>query len=174
MFSEETVQRFVKALYPVGAMLLLVPLADLTLRQFPPQFDTLQWRFGMVGLLMGNLGTIMLGLGLLGLVSAILDNRTALRIIGFASIALAVVVLGAMTLFALDAIQIRRLAAPNFKKPILVSSLSALFSGSFGVLTSLVLGRGALVAARGMRTGERRPKAAAPIVVGRSQVNESV
>ena len=174
MLSEETVQRFAKALYAVGAMLVLVPLVDLMLRQFPPQFDTLQWRFGMAGLLMGNLGTIMLGLGVLGLTAAILDNRTALRIVGFVALALAIIVLGTMALFALDAIQIRRLAAPNFKRPILTSSVSALFSGMIGAITAIVLGRGALVAARGVRSSERRPKAASPIVVGRSQVNESV
>ena len=171
MFSEENVQRYVKGLYPVAALLILVPLVDLSLRIFPPQFGTLQWRFATAGLLLGNLGTILLGLGILGLVAVIVGHRTLLRVLGIVGLAAAVVLLAVLVLFALDAIQIRRLANPNFKRAVLLSSTGALFNGLMGTLTLGLLGRAALVASRAVRAVERRArpgvKAASPIVVGR-------
>jgi hypothetical protein len=147
-----------------------VPLVDLSLRVFPPQFGTLQWRFATVGLLLGNLGTILLGLGLVGLIAAIAENRTLLRVLGFFALAFGVVLLATLVLFMLDAVQIRRLANPNFKRQVLVSSIGALFNGAFGTIALVVLGRGAIVssrAPRGAPTAARRAaKPASPLVVG--------
>ena len=173
MLLEENVQRYVKGLYPVAALLILVPLVDLTLRVFPPQFGTLQWRFATVGLLFGNLGTVLLGMGLMGLVAALVGHRTPLRVLGFVALTIAVVLLAVLVLFALDAVQIRRLAAANFRRPVLLSSIGALITGSLGILALAGMGRGALLASRRpVRAAERRPKAA-PIVVSRPGATES-
>ena len=168
MFSEENVQRYVKALYPVAALLILVPLMDLTLRVFPPQFGTLQWRFATAGIFLGSLGTIMLGLGLTGLVAVISGHQKVLRVLGFAALALGVVLLALLVLFALDAIQVRRLANPNFKRAVLLSSTGAMFNGLFATFALFMLGRGGIVASKATRTVARRPKPASPIVVSRS------
>lgn len=151
MLPDENVNRFAKALYPVAFLLMLVPLADLALRTFPPQFGTLQWRFATVGLLLGNFGTVLLGLGLSGLIAAFAGHRTMLRTVGIVAFVLAALTLGVLVLFTLDAVQIRQLAAPNFKRSILTSSVGALFTGGFGTLALLVLGRGAMQASRPSR-----------------------
>jgi hypothetical protein len=84
---------------------------------------------------------------------------------------MAVFTVALLLMFALDAVQIRRLAVSNLKRPILMSSLGALFTGGLGTLAWLLLGRGALAASRGGRAaataarGAARP-AAAPLVVG--------
>jgi hypothetical protein len=171
VFSDENLQRYARALYPVGFVLLLVPIMDLTLRSMPPQFGTLQWRFATVGLLLGNYGTILLGAGLVGLVAAISGHRTALRVLGIASVVMAVLTVAALLMFVLDAVQIRRLAAANFKRPILMSSLGALFTGGLGTIAWVVLGRGALAASRGGRAAAPAARgpvraAASPLVVG--------
>lgn len=171
MLLEENVQRFTKGLYPVAVLLILVPLADLTLRSFPPQFGTLQWRFGTVGLLLGNYGTILLGLGLMGLVAAIQGARGVLRGVGFASLLLAVITLALLISFGFDAIQIRALAQPAFKRQILTSAVGALFTGTLGTIALIMMGRAALAASRTTRTvataaGVRAKAAASPLVVG--------
>jgi uncharacterized membrane protein len=171
VLSDENLQRYARALYPVALVLLLVPIVDLTLRSMPPQFGTLQWRFATVGLMLGNYGTILLGAGLLGLVAALTGNRTVLRVLGIGAIVMAVLTVAALLMFVLDAVQIRRLAAANFKRPILMSSLGALFTGSLGTIAWVVLGRGALAASRAGRAaaaaarGAVRP-APSPLVVG--------
>jgi hypothetical protein len=153
----DQVQRYAKGLYPVALLLILVPLVDLSLRTFPPQFGTLQWRFATVGLMFGNFGTILLGFGLLGLAASLAEHRKFLRGLGFAALAIAVVTLAMLALFALDAIQIRRLANANFKRAVLLSSMGALFTGTFAMTALAVLGRAAIVASR---IGPRGPRAA--------------
>ena len=171
MLPDETLQRYARALYPVAFVLLLVPIMDLLLRSMPPQFGTLQWRFATVGLLLGNYGTILLGAGLLGLVAALTGNRTVLRALGIGAVVMAVLTVAALLMFALDAVQIRRLAQPALKRAILTSSAGAGFTGTLGTLAWIVLGRGALAASRAGRVvasaarGAVRP-AVSPLVVG--------
>lgn len=181
MLSEEAVRRYARALYPVAFLLMLVPLVDLGLRSMPPQFGTLQWRFATVGLLLGNYGTIILGVGLLGLVATLAGDRGVLRAAGIISLVMAAVTLGILALFLLDAVQIRNLAAANFKRPILTSSLGATFTGLFGLVAWLSIARAAMAASRGVAArgaaGTRdagRPRAAAPIVVAPSGTSEAV
>jgi hypothetical protein len=168
---EENVQRYTKGLYPgrrpphPGAA--RGPRAAVV----PAQFGTLQWRFGTAGLLLGNYGTILLGLGLFGLVAALQGNRALLRGVGFAAITLAVITLALLVAFTFDAIQIRALAQPAFKRQILTSSVGALFAGLLGTLTLVLLGRAALAASRATRTvasgGRARvANAPSPLVVG--------
>ena len=89
VFSDENFQRYSRALYPVASLLILVPLVDLTLRVYPPQFGSLQWRFVTVGMFLGNFGTMLLGLGLVGLIATINGHRGILRTIGYIALALA-------------------------------------------------------------------------------------
>jgi hypothetical protein len=175
VFSDERIQRYARALYPVCFLLVFVPLADLTLRAFPPQFGSLQWRFGIVGLLLGNFGTILLGTGLMGFVAAINGHRRFLRTLGYIALVLAAVILAILALFALDAIQMRQLANVNYKRTVLFSSIGAMFAGLFGVGVLLSVGLGALAASRGTSSAsERRGRAAAsPLLVAKPGAGEA-
>lgn len=166
MFTDENIQRYVKALYPVSLLLILVPLADLTLRVFPPQFGSLQWRFTTVGILLGNFGTILLGFGLLGFVAAVAGHRTVLRAIGYLGIAMTVVTVAVLALFLLDAIQMRQVVNANAKRVVLTAGVGAMFTAILGMISFLSIARGALAATRRGTTAAqvRRPKAASPLV----------
>jgi hypothetical protein len=168
VFTDENIQRYVKALYPVALLLILVPLSDLSLRTFPPQFGSLQWRFQTVGLLLGNYGTIILGLALLGFVGVLRGNRTVVRVVGFVGLVMAVITGAIIALFVLDAVQMRQIVQANFKRVILTAGTGALFTALFGVLTFISIARGALAATRrGTPTAPTRPVApAAGLVVG--------
>ena len=166
MLSDENIERYAKAMYPVAILLIIVPLVDLSLRAFPPQFGSLQWRFGTVGLLLGNFGTILLGMGLVGLIAALVGHRGVLRTLGYVSLVVAVGTLAVIALFALDALQMRQLANANFKRNILLSSSGAMFAGLFGIITLASLARGALKASRPTSSMSRRTQpAASPLVV---------
>lgn len=165
MSLDETASRYAKALYGVTLLLVLVPLADVAIRSMTGEFGSLQWRFGLVGILFGNLGTVVLGLGLAGLIAALVGNRGTLRGVGFFAILLAVVLVALMALFALDALQMRRLVVAAVKRQVLLSSAGAAASAGMAVIALGMIGRGALVASRSARTPERRTRpAAAPLV----------
>jgi hypothetical protein len=175
VLSDESLQRYTRALYPIAFLLILVPLTDLSLRAFPPQFGSLQWRFGTVGLMLGNFGTILLGAGLVGLIATINGHRGMLRVLGYLALALAAVTLAVLALFALDALQMRTLANANLKRAILLSAGGAIFAGTFGAIALFFIGRGALAASRpvgGVMKRATRP-AASPLVVAGQGVGEA-
>jgi len=148
VLPDENLSRYAKSLYPAALLLVIVPLADLSLRAFPAQWGSLQWRFGIVGLLFGNFGTILLGAGLIGLIAALCGHRGILRALGYSTLVVAIVTVVMLGLFLLDAVQMRQLANANFKRAILLSASGALFAGLFGTFTLVAMGRGALIAGR--------------------------
>ena len=101
-------------------------------------------------------------------------HRTALRVLGFAALVLAIVLLAVLVLFALDAVQIRQMAAAGYKRQIVVSSLGAAFAGTMGMIALFLMGRGALVASKMTRLPERRVKTApSPLVVAGSGAGDA-
>jgi hypothetical protein len=165
VLSDANIQRYAKSLYPISFLLILVPLMDLTLRALPPQFGSLQWRFGTVGLLLGNFGTILLGTALVGFVAAIAGDRRTLRVIGYVAMLLAVLTVALLALFVLDALQMRQLANANYKRVVLLSASGAMFAGILGTIALIAIARGALAASRGSYEVSRRQRAASPLVV---------
>ncbi len=171
VLSEENLLRYVRALYSVGLLLVLVPLVDLTLRSFPVQFGTLQWRFSTVGLLLGNYGTLILGVALIGFTAALLGDRGVLRIVGTGALIMAVVTIALLVLFALDAVQLRQLVAVAVKHQVGVSAIGAVATGLLGASAWFFVGRGAMTASRSGRVvASRNSRSAAPLVMGASPV----
>lgn len=170
VLSEETLSRYVRALYPVGLLLVTVPVVDLVLRSLPPQFGTLQWRFATVGLLLGNYGTLILGAALVGLTAALLGERGVLRAVGIGALVMAVFTLAVLVLFALDALQLRGLVAPAVKRQVGLSAAGAAVTGLLGAATWFLVGRAAMNASRGTRpaVASRGGRAASPLVMASS------
>ena len=175
VLSDENIQRYTKSLYPVALLLILTPLADLGLRAFPPQFGSLQWRYGTVGLLLGSFGTLLLGIGLFGFVAAVCGHRTLLRAMGYATLALGVLTVALFLFFVLDAVQIRQLANANFRTQILKSTIGASFTALVGTATLFVIGRGAVSASRPTSLPGRRVRSApATLVVASPGAQDAV
>lgn len=165
MLSEENLLRYVRALYAVGLMLVVVPLVDLALRSSQTEIGTLNWRFGIVGLLFGNYGTLILGAALIGFAAAILGDRGVLRAVGGAALVMAVLTLALLVLFALDAVQLRQLVAYNVKRQVGLSSLGAAVTGGLGTIVWFLVGRGAMTASRSGRVVSSRTRAPSPLVM---------
>jgi hypothetical protein len=166
VFTDENIQRYVKSLYAVGLLLILVPLVDMVLRGSPMQFGSLQWRFTIVGLLFGQMGTITLGFALTGLAAAVTGQTGRLRAVGYAGLVFAALVLASLALFALDALQMRQLAAANAKRVIFSAAAGASTAAVLGTVALIAIGRGALGASRaGSVTSRRTRPAPSPLVV---------
>ncbi len=165
MLSEDSFLRYVRALYPVGLMLMLVPVVDLVLRSLPPQFGTLQWRYSATGLFLGNYGTLILGVALIGFTAALIGDRGILRAVGVGSLIMAVVTLAILALFGLDAIQLRQLVAVNLKTQVATSAAGAAFTGLLGTMAWFLMGRAAMTASRDTRPVTTRGRAPSPLVM---------
>ena len=59
-----------RGLYPLGAYLILIPLLDVSTRAIPFASQNVAWRFGMAGLVFANVGTVLIGLSIVGLIAA--------------------------------------------------------------------------------------------------------
>ena len=165
MLSEDNLLRYVRSLYAVGLMLVLVPILDLALRSYPPQFGTLQWRFATTGLLLGNYGTLILGASLIGLTAALLGDRGILRAVGTGALIMAVVTLALLVLFALDAVQLRQLVTATVQRQIGLSSAAAAVTGVLGTVAWFIIGRNAMAASRSNRPVASRGRVASPLVM---------
>ena len=121
------------AAYVVSAALILFPLTDTFTSLYPWNIGEPRWRFGAVGLLSSALLIPMLGV-LVALVTAtVLEQRMARRVLGILCIAGAVVCLGALGSFALDALQPRAAVRPEMQlsfKVAAVSGTNCIWSGA--------------------------------------------
>jgi len=123
---------YVRALYPVGAALVLFPLSDIFSRFFPANLHNLQWRFAVLGLGMSSMSVMIIGVALLGLVAAMRENRPLLRVLAIYSALIAIALLAALGLFGLDTLQLRGLVRNPAAKPQITKM--AVTAGIAGVL----------------------------------------
>ena len=169
MLPNEKVNRVLKALYPLGVLLAVVPLVDWTAKIYPFYPAMVQWRFGTLVALIAQLGIMLTGFGIVAAIAAFVGHRTLLRVLaGVAGLgaALAVVVL---LMFVLDTLQMRGSVTDDATRLAMTKTLisgTATAIGAIVVLASLAVGlfRGAA----DLREGKSRRGAEATVVRGRS------
>jgi hypothetical protein len=120
--------------YAIAFLLILFPLLDTALSVFPPRFGEVAWRFGATGIFSRTLMTPLLGLLLAFAVALLREQRKMQRAIAIVSALAAVVVIGAMGMFVLDAVQMRVQVRPQAKTAFDVASLVALGRFTLGLL----------------------------------------
>jgi chromate transport protein ChrA len=152
------------AVYPILAVLVLHQLSDLLISITPMRLDDVTWRYGATGLLIGATPTIAIGLGLMLLVSALLDNRTAARWLGIVAMVVAVVIAFAILSFGLDALQVRRMIREDAKPGFDDAGLKSMVLAILFVPTLLYTGWQGFRFAKG--AGEKRVDNSPPIVIG--------
>jgi hypothetical protein len=94
-------------LYAVAALLFLLPLVDFLLGIPPAQLSSVQWRFAAVGLLSGYTLTPILGVALAFVVSAMLKQYMAQRVLVLACFLGALLLIVLSMGFLLDVMQLR-------------------------------------------------------------------
>lgn len=120
--------------YAMASLLILFPLLDTALSVIPPRFGEVAWRFGATGLFSRALMTPLLGLLLAFAVALLREHRKIQRAIAIVSAVVAVVVVGAIGMFVLDAVQMRSQVSPQAKTAFDIASLVALGKFTFGLL----------------------------------------
>jgi hypothetical protein len=163
----ERCERLTWPTYLVAAMLVLFPLIDLATAALPINIRSVQWRFGIVGLLSGGLVTPILGI-LLALVIAVLaDRKLALRILGILAAFGGAMILLSLPLFILDAIQMRARAL-QAQPPAPGAAARILLAASFAFLKLLMLGGISIIMARvGFRAARKAKPGDRKVALGR-------
>jgi hypothetical protein len=131
----------ISGVYCIAALMVIMPLSELTLRVWPIRIGETSWRFGASGLFSSALLLPLLGLIVAGAVAFLSGNRTLVRVLaGFTAAAAALLVL-ASGLFALDAVQMRSNVVPEAKTAFDVASAQALIKfllfGGVGLLLAI-------------------------------------
>ncbi|HEV2146124.1 MAG TPA: hypothetical protein VGR37_01770 [Longimicrobiaceae bacterium] len=133
---------FVKALYPVGALLIVAAVSEPALQIWPFRFGEVRWRFGAVGIMSGAVLGSIFGLVWIMAVAAVLDHRRTLRAASVVCMATAVLLAVVAGLFSLDFLQIRSSVNPEFRGTLDVTVLRAMALLGLAIPTALALGIG--------------------------------
>jgi hypothetical protein len=93
--------------YLVAFALMLLPLMDALLQVLPIRIHEARWRFGTFGLMSNALLIPLFGIWFALALAAYFDHRRFQRVLAFVCFVTAVVALGLLAIFALDALQVR-------------------------------------------------------------------
>lgn len=159
-----------KALYPILAVMVIYPFIDAVISAFPARMDDARWRFGAMGLFLGTTPQVTIALVATMVVSALLGDRMISRIAGMFALVFAVLIGGAVLLFGLDALEVRRLVPENAKQGFDDAALKSLVMTVLYGLVLVWLGVRSFAATR-LHAGEtagKKGEGGAPLMVGQS------
>jgi hypothetical protein len=115
----------IAAVYVLAALMLVLPLLEVTLSVWPLRFGQTSWRFGTLGLVSQALVTPLLGGLLLILAGLQLGHRRTVRVLAVTALLATVLLVMAVPLFVLDAVQMRGEVRPEAQRAFDLSSMLA-------------------------------------------------
>lgn len=145
-------------MYFAAFALIVNVLADFTIKIWPMKMSELNWRVGAGGLLMDVMLLIVVPQALIYFAAFMNGDRKTLQILRWVTVALGVLTLGLLALFALDSVQItaqlpQNLKA-NFYKVALKAALIGLLSAALYIWFGLTVGK-VLKSQGTVRTGSK-------------------
>ena len=131
---------FLPAMYPVAALLVVAPLAQLIGMGWPLRPAEPAWRFGSLGLGFGSMTTQVLGLALAMVTAAAAGHRRTLRLLAFGALVAATLTIAGVARFLLDYGQLRADVAASDRTGFDSSTFRALLSATLAVPVLLAIG----------------------------------
>jgi hypothetical protein len=154
------------AVYAVAVLLIASPLLELLGAVLPVRPSEVSWRFGTFGLLANSSVTPILGLATALAAGVTLDHSRFVRLLAIAEIALALLVILGLALFALDFLQLRHAVTAQARASYDGGSLRAAVNAALAAATLAVLGAAGLRAtARGAGRAQPGRGGPPPLVV---------
>ena len=138
-------RRIAPCLYLLAAILIVVPLVDAAVSITPFHVRNVQWRFGALGLLTNTLLTPGVGFMLAVVTAALLQHLRTQRVLSIVAWIGAVLLLGLLVVFGLDALQTRALVRPEMMRPFVTASTVAACKLVLWAITSIVFARASRV-----------------------------
>lgn len=157
------------SLYVIGLLFVIVPPFDILIGVVSgtPDPGLARWRFGVVGLVSTQLPLMLLGMVVLLTAAHLKGHRWIARIIGALCGLGAVVILAAIGLFTLDALEIRSTVVEQLARTYDLTLVKTIFAMLMGTVASALLAVAAfkVVGPRGARVAPGQTRG--PIVGGR-------
>jgi len=162
----QTVPRpLLSAGYGIGAMLLVLPVAELSLRFFPMQPGAVNWRFGAAGLLSNAVVLPVIGMAVLMATASLMEQRLMVRVASVVNLLGGLALWVVSVFFVLDALQLRGIVRPEMARSYDVAAAKALLSLLLAGAVALWLAVGGWratrlprgSAARAQRSADRAP-----------------
>ena len=145
-------------MYFAAFALIVNVLADFTIKIWPMKLSELNWRVGAGGLLMDVMLLIVVPQALIYFAAFMNGDRKTLQILRWVTVALGVLTLGLLALFALDSVQITAQLPQNLKinfyKVALKAALIGLLSAALYIWFGLTVGK-VLKSQGTVRTGSK-------------------
>jgi hypothetical protein len=148
-FRLEDDPSFRRVLYLGAFLLVVVPFVQAGSQLWPLQLGNIQWRFSAANALSSVLLLPFLGLTLLVFAARIAANRTAAKFAGAIGAVLSVVLLASLALFALDALQLKKIVPSQQMNAFNMTAIRVSF------VTVLFIPSFALVGLAGLRSKKR-------------------
>lgn len=144
------------AVYPVAALLVLVPMIEVTAGAWPFQPGELSWRFGVAGIALKTVVTPLLGVLLAMVAGSLLEQRRVVRALSVLCFLAALGTVMVAVFFSLDFLQLRGMVDPRMRQGMTVASGTALLMAGLVAPAAMALGLGGWKATR--RAGAARAR----------------
>lgn len=130
-FSTTQLRMLGSVTYFAAFTVLMSTIADLAIKIWPFKLSELNWRVGASGLVMDVLVAAIVPLALFFFAAFMNNDRKMLQVTRWVVVALGVLAIAMLALFALDAVQIRAQLPQNVKGQFLKAALKASLQGTF-------------------------------------------
>jgi len=134
----------IRGMVLLALLLAITPAVELLSTIWPLNPSDLIWRYGALGLAAAYLPNLALGVALVVVMAAWQKKPNLLRVAGWAGISLALLIVPAMAMFALDVVQVRALRPEDQQSALLVSGILQEIKYLASGLVLLSMGAGAL------------------------------
>jgi hypothetical protein len=121
--------------YLVAFSLSVIPPLDALMQVLPLRVHDPRWRFGFFGLMSNALMLPLLGLFIAFVAASLFEHRRFQRVLGIIAGVVAVIALGMLCLFALDALQVRPEVKAAAHLAFNVATLTAVMKSLLGIVT---------------------------------------
>jgi hypothetical protein len=146
----------IRGVYFFTFVLVFWPVADLVTSTWPVQLDSLQWRYGFMGLLAGFLHTPILGVTLAMALAYALRHGTVMRILAALELVCAAGLALVLVFFALDVVQLRSTVPADRLPSFQVGALIAELKHFTSFIALVLLGLGGWRTAASLKVREEK------------------
>lgn len=122
---------------------------------------SLRWRFGLLGIVFNSAGYLLLAVLIAGLVATARRQRWVVLLLGLLTGVIALLFLGGLGLFGLDALQLRQMIPESARGTVTVRSVQSLGIGALAFLVLIIMALSFLRAAQAFP----RTRAGAPPII---------
>jgi hypothetical protein len=164
-------RKLLALLYLAGFLIAVDQLADVlvTVLSTPVAFDSVQWRFGVFGLLATRTSVLLMAEVMVFAAAVGLDHRNMLVALGVLNLVAALGVIAAVGLFALDALQLRSMVREGAASRYDSASLRA---AGVAILGGILLVWSGIAGIRAAGLGKARHRDTAALLIERQAIKQ--